>query len=176
LQSVNSDLEYAIDHLPTTLVRGRARKPAAQALKARVALHEYYITQNTAFLTQAISQATDVINHGMLELETNYASLYNREPNKESIFEVAFNDQDRTLIARYFAHTSLAGRYEFAPTDNYLSVFDSDDTRKVASVAMAGNAPYGIKSMMWLREPIPFMYCVLPKCTSSGQRQPHCFN
>ncbi len=145
LQSVNSDLDFAIAHLPATLVRGRARKPAAQALKARVALHQYYITQNATFLTQAIDDASDVINHASLELETNYVSLFNREPNKESIFEVAFNDQDRTLIARYFAHTSLAGRYEFAPAANYLNAFTEDDLRKEASIALAGNAPYGIK-------------------------------
>jgi hypothetical protein len=145
LQAVNSDLDFAIDNLPSSLTRGRAKQPAAMALKARVALHQYYITQNTAFLDQAIANATTVINHPTLELEPNYATLFNGEPNKESIFEVSYNEQDRNLIARYFAHTSLAGRYEFAPTEFYMNSFDQNDLRKDISVAMAGTAPYAIK-------------------------------
>jgi hypothetical protein len=70
------------------LIRGRASKPAAQALKARVALHQYYITDNNAFLLQAIDMATQVIDHPGLQLVPNYATLFNveNENNSESIF------------------------------------------------------------------------------------------
>lgn len=146
LLSVNSDLTFAIDHLPSAIVRGRASRPAAQALKARVALHQYYITNTTSYLDEAIAYATDVINLPTLDIEPSYATLFARVANKESIFEIAYNEQDRNLTARYFAHTSIPGRYEFKPSDAYLNSFDAGDARKNISVAYAGSAPYIIKS------------------------------
>ncbi len=145
LTVVNNDLDFAIAHLSESMTRGRASRPAAQALKARVALHQYYITDNAEFLNIAIQHASDVIEHPALAIEPDYARLFSQEATSESIFEVAFNEQDRNLIARYFAHTSLAGRYEFAPTEFYLNSFDPDDLRKDVSVTMAGTAPYAIK-------------------------------
>ena len=143
---IHDDLQFAMDNISPAIVRGRASQPAAQALKARVALHQYYITLNTSYLNEAIDHSTAVINNPALDLEPDYAKLYSLEPTIESIFEVAYNDQDRNLTARYFAHTSLAGRYEFAPTSFYLNSFDDADKRKDISVAMAGSAPYVIKS------------------------------
>ncbi len=144
---VNDDLNYAIENLSDAIIRGRASGTAARALKARVALHQYYLTQNQNFLTQAVDQATAVINQPGLQLVTDYATLFNveSESNSEAIFQVVYNDQDRNLTARYFAHTSVEGRYEFAPTTFYLSSFDSDDVRNDASVKMAGTAPYAVK-------------------------------
>ncbi|TVQ92275.1 MAG: RagB/SusD family nutrient uptake outer membrane protein [Bacteroidetes bacterium] len=145
LQIVNDDLDFAMQYLPPDPIRGRASRPAATALKARVALHQYFITENPNFLVLAEALATEVIDHPSLELETNYANLYTQEPTSESIFEVSYNEQDRNLIARYFAHTSLAGRYEFAPTDFYMNSFHPDDLRKDISIDMAGNNPYVVK-------------------------------
>lgn len=138
---VNSDLDYAMEHLPSTILKARASQAAAQALKARVLLHQYYITQSNALLEQAVDCATAVIDHPSLGLETDYASLFSGEPNTESIFELVYSEQDRNLIARYFAHTSLNGRYEFAPTSAYLSAFDPDDVRDTI-IKYAGSVPY----------------------------------
>jgi starch-binding outer membrane protein, SusD/RagB family len=144
---VNDDLDYAIEYLSASLIPGRASKPAAQALKARVALHQYYITGNNAFLTKAIDMATEVIDHPSFTLVPDYATLFNveNEGNSESVFQISFNDQDRNLTARYFAHTSVEGRYEFSPTTSYLNSFAEDDVRKDISISMAGNAPYVLK-------------------------------
>lgn len=148
LTLINRDLDDAIAGLPSVIVRGRVAKPAAQALKARVALHQYYITQSTPFLDQAIENATQVINHPGLQLEPDYATLFNVEVenNSEAIFQIVYNDQDRNLIARYFAHTSVEGRYEFSPTPFYLTSFHPDDVRKDISVKIAGTAPYAVKA------------------------------
>lgn len=142
---VNDDLDFAMQYLQTNPIRGRASKPAAVALKARIALHQYFITENINFLTLAKALATEVIDNPSLELETDYANLYSLEPTTESIFEVSYNEQDRNLIARYFAHTSLAGRYEFAPTEFYLNSFDPDDVRKDITIDLAGTDPYIVK-------------------------------
>lgn len=146
LQIINSDLIFAIEHLNPSLQEGRASSPAAMALKARVALHQYYITLNTSFLDEAIALATDVINIPGLILEPDYETLFSREPNSEAIFAIAFNEQDRNLIARFFAHTSIAGgRYEFKPTPAYINSFDEQDVRKDISLNMAGSFPYVVK-------------------------------
>ncbi len=142
---VNSDLEFAMEYLPNTITRGRASKPAAHALKARVALHQYYITQNTQFLQQAIDHATLVIDHEELEIEPDFATLFQNTPNSESVFEVAYNEQDRNIIARYYAHTALAGRYEFVPTETYLDGFADGDVRLNISVDSVGSEPYAVK-------------------------------
>lgn len=148
LTLINRDLDDAIAGLPSAIVRGRVSKSAAQALKARVALHQYYITQSAPFLDQAIENATQVINHPGLQLEPDYATLFNVEVenNSEAIFQIVYNDQDRNLIARYFAHTSVEGRYEFSPTPFYLTSFHPDDVRKDISVKIAGTAPYAVKA------------------------------
>lgn len=147
LQLVNTDLDFAIDNLPNVIIRGRASKPAAKALKARIALHQYYMTQLPGFLVQAVDYASDVIDHPGLMLVPDYATLFNVEVenNSEAIFQVVYNDQDRNLTARYFAHTSKEGRYEFAPTSFYLNSFEPDDLRKDISVKTAGSDPYAVK-------------------------------
>lgn len=145
LLQINSDLDFAIDHMSAVIVRGRASKAAAQALKARVALHQYYITNQSTFLTTAKNNASAVISNYGLLLEPSYAMLFTGAPNRESIFEVEFNEQDWNRLAQYFFYTSISGRYEFAPTDSYLNSFTSGDVRKNAVIRQYGNFPYVYK-------------------------------
>jgi starch-binding outer membrane protein, SusD/RagB family len=145
LAQINSDLEFAIQHMPSAIIRGRASKPAAQGLKARVALHQYFLTNQTAFLETAKINATAVINHPNLVIEPNYSILFSGVANRESIFEIEFNEQDWNRIAQYFFYTSISGRYEFAPTDFYLNSFAASDVRKDISIEYYGVNPYVYK-------------------------------
>lgn len=145
LQQINGDLDFAIEHMTTPIMRGRASKVAAQALKARVALHQYYITNQNSFLTTARENANTVINNYGLLLEPSYAILFTGAANKESIFEVEFNEQDWNRLAQYFFYTTISGRYEFAPTNSYLNSFSTGDMRKDAVIRHYGNFPYVYK-------------------------------
>ena len=145
LNLVNTDLDFAIEHLSADIIRGRASRPAAQALKARVSLHQYALNGQTAHLDDAKTHATAVINHPSLQLETNYAVLFSGESNRESIFEVEFNEQDRNRYAEYFFHTSMSGRYEFAPTQDFIDSFAPDDIRRDVIIGMAAGNPYANK-------------------------------
>lgn len=145
LAQVNTDLDFAIQHMVTTIVRGRASKAAAQALKSRVALHQYYLTNQISFLETAKSNAGNVIASYNLSLLLSYSDLFTGLPNNESIFELEYNEQDGNRLAQYFFHTNLSGRYEFSPTDDYLNSFTSEDVRKNASVKMSGAFPYVFK-------------------------------
>jgi len=82
---INSDLEYAVLHLPVNQVYPKATKGAALALKARV--HLYFSEWNDVLtLTKAI------IDFKKYELFSDYSKLFleESEENNESIFAVAF--------------------------------------------------------------------------------------
>ena len=145
LQQVETDLAFATEHLPDNIIRGRATRPAAQALKARVSLHKYFINNNNAFLDEAVNYASAVIAHPNLQLESDFATLFMGGNNSESIFEIEFNEQDRNRYAEYFFHTSMSGRYEFSPPAEFIANFTDNDLRKDASIQMAGTNPYGNK-------------------------------
>jgi len=145
LKQINSDLDFAILYMPAAIVRGRASKPAAQALKARVALHQYYITSQVEHLQTAITNASAVISHPNLIIEPNYGILFSGLPNQESIFEIDFNEQDANRLAQYFFYTSISGRYEFAPTEFYINSFAPNDVRRDVSINFFGANPYVFK-------------------------------
>lgn len=124
---VANELEDAAGLINNTMP-GRASEAAAKALLSRVYL--YIEDYENAWL-----YANDVIENYSYVLEGAYANLYSLEHSTESIFEIDFNDQDGNRLAQYFAPTSLGGRYEFAPTEDIISAFQSSDDRKNASLS-----------------------------------------
>ncbi|MEE4176126.1 MAG: RagB/SusD family nutrient uptake outer membrane protein [Bacteroides sp.] len=145
LSQINTDLDFAISHLASEIITGRASSVAARGLKARVALHQYYLTSDQTFLTTAKENASAVIDNPNLEIEPDYSILFSGVANRESIFEIDFNEQDWNRMAQYFFYTSLSGRYEFAPTEFYLNSFAPDDVRKDISIEYYGANPYVYK-------------------------------
>ncbi len=144
-QAVYDDLEFAAENIRENIVRGKTSKAAVLALMARVKLFHYSITGDTGMLEDAVALATEVIDDFGLMLEPDFATLFNGNPNSESIFEVNFGEQDRNRFAEYFFPTSLSGRREFAPTEKLFDAFSENDARRDASIALDGNNLYGIK-------------------------------
>ena len=144
-QAVYDDLEFAAENIRENIVRGKTSKAAVLGLLARVKLYHHSITGNAALLEDAVALATEVIDDFGLTLEPDFATLFNGNPNSESIFEVNFGEQDRNRFAEYFFPTSLSGRREFAPTEKLFDAFSENDTRRDASIALDGNNLYGIK-------------------------------
>ncbi len=139
------DLEFAENNIRENIVRGKASKPAVLALKARVSLYDYANTQNLAMLEAARDAAATLINHPSLELEHDFARLFDGNPNSESIFEVNFGEQDRNRLAEYFFPTALSGRREFAPTEALYDAYHDDDVRRDISITKDGENLYGFK-------------------------------
>ena len=144
-ESVDNDLAYAAEHIRENIVRGKASKAAAHALMARVKLYEYAKTNDSKLLEDADSLATLVLENYGLNLEPDYARLFDGNPNNESIFEVNFGEQDRNRFAEYFFPTALSGRREFSPTDDLYNAFHDDDVRRDVSIASDGDNIYGFK-------------------------------
>ena len=91
-----ADLQAAIPNLPldySAAERGRATKGAAQALLARVYMHQGKYSEASALFTQIISS-------GKYSLVPNYLDNFTdtNENNAESLFEVQFtNENDKRL-------------------------------------------------------------------------------
>ncbi len=139
------DLEFAGEHIREQIIRGKASKAAVKALTARVALYSYQYSTDQSMLNRAIEMAGNLLNHPSLQLEANFARLFDGNPNSESIFEVNFGEQDRNRFAEYFFPTALSGRREFSPTEDLYDAFHEDDVRRDVSIAMDGNNLYGFK-------------------------------
>ncbi len=137
LDFVKNELEFAKDRITQTSPK-RANKSAAKALLARLHL---FVGNNT----QAIEYANDVITNSGKVLAQNYESLFTPEISSESIFEIDFTAQDENRLAQYFFPSSLAGRYEVAPTEDFVGAYDDNDARRAVTIDDSGANPYCIK-------------------------------
>ncbi len=141
-EAVWDDIEASEGLISSEIITGRASMAALLALKARANLYYYYINGDQSYLITAVDAATFVINDFGLELEPEFQVLFNGSENSESIFEIEFNEQDRSLMAQYFFPTDLSGRYEFSPTQSVIDNYDPDDERLEVSIAYNGEEPY----------------------------------
>ena len=145
-QRVIDDLKEAEQLLPASMPVGHASSYSATALLARALLAQFHHTGDADFADQAIAKATKVISEGGYSLLSNYADLYQPDPNAESIFEVVFDAQNSNRLAQYFFPRSLTGRYEISPTDEFMASYEEGDLRKDASIALdVENNHYVIK-------------------------------
>ena len=134
-----ADLTFAESHLdPATSTKTRATKYAATALLARVYLYQ----KNYAL---AYAKADDVILHGGYTLLPDYASVFSSDGSAETIFEVEFNQLDRTRIAEFNFPKTLNGRAEVKVDPALLSAYLPDDERKAVSTAASGTYVYAKK-------------------------------
>lgn len=137
LAFVEAELEFAKERITLTSPT-RATKAAAKALLARLHL---FVGNNQ----QAINYATDVIENSGKTLAADYESLFGPDISIESIFEISFSAQDENRLAQYFFPSSLAGRYEVAPTNGMIEAYDDNDVRKAVTIDNSGANPYCIK-------------------------------
>jgi hypothetical protein len=138
-----NDLRYALQYIGVnTTVPVKASRYAAKALLARVYLHRYALSQNTADLDSAIVESTEVIESGAFQMAKTFGELFPANKNKESIFELAFNAQDMNRLAQYLLPGSLFGRKELSPTENIDSAYTGADARKSVTIRRDGTALY----------------------------------
>jgi hypothetical protein len=133
-----SDLNAAESKLPlpSAMPEGRANSFRATALLARVYLTRFHAENNDEYALLAANKADQVIEQGGFSLVSSFAALYEGADNSEQIFQIAFSAQDKNRLAEYFYPTSLAGRYEVAPSEVlYLGFEPADSIRLAVSIA-----------------------------------------
>lgn len=141
-----SDLSLAKTKLSKTKVAGRSDYYSASSLLAKVYLAKFFLGNDQATATLAISEAGNIISQGGYTLSGNYADLFTTATSPESVFEVVYDLQNYNRLAQYYYPRSLIGRYEISPTTAFIQSFETDDQRLAASVAYdEKNLPYGIK-------------------------------
>ena len=123
--------------LPSAAPEGKANSFSAAALLARVYLTRFHDENNNEFALLAANKADQVIEQGGFSLVSSYPDLYEgTADNSERIFQIVFSAQDKNRLAEYFYPTSLAGRYEVAPSESLAQAFDpADSIRLAASIA-----------------------------------------
>jgi starch-binding outer membrane protein, SusD/RagB family len=148
MNQIISDLVSARQKLSDNGITGRADTCAADAMLARIYLAQFHLTNDPQYADKAIEKASVVINNPEFSLAPSFSDLFNLEaPNTtEPIFEVVFDAQNSNRLAQYFMTVDLNGRYEVAPSDDYIQSFEEGDVRLDASVAYDDvNKPYVIK-------------------------------
>lgn len=146
-QQVFDDILLAEQNMNASgsFVSAKASYPAVLALKAKVNLYYYSITNNKSYLDTAIEAASNVINDFGFSLENDFAFLFSGNNNSETIFEVDFNEQDRNRMAEYFFPTNLSGRHEFTPHKLLYNAFIENDARKDASIGINQADTFALK-------------------------------
>lgn len=126
LQAINEDIEFAITNLPAAIGnRSRVSRPAANALKARLALRnrDYAGAAAAAALVPALT------------LPASYESIFRDKNSSESIWELAFDPTDTNQLAFFYLPSANGGRTEVAYTTALQSAHEANDQR------LAVNAP-----------------------------------
>jgi starch-binding outer membrane protein, SusD/RagB family len=119
--------------LPSEMPEGRANSFSATALLARVYLTRFHAEDKDEYAQLAVGKADQVIGEGGFSMVSPYGALYEGSDNGERIFQIAFSAQDKNRLAEYFIPTSLAGRYEVAPSESLAQAFDPADSIRLAA-------------------------------------------
>ena len=93
----------------------------------------------------AYAKADDVIQHGGYVLLPDFATVFSGDGSAETIFEVEFNELDRTRIAEFNFPKTLNGRAEVKADPGLVATYTSSDERLATSIAYNGTYAYAKK-------------------------------
>ncbi len=147
---VIDDLTIAEEKLPASVEPGRASSFSAAALLARVYLTRFHLSGIQDNAAKAIEKAKKVIDEGGFTLAPSYADLFSGS-NSELIFQVVFDAQNYNRLAQNFLPISLKGLYIIAPSQDYMTCYDSVDSVRFMNSALTDslNKPYATNTATW---------------------------
>lgn len=126
LTAINADIEFAIANLPASVGnRARLSRPAANALKARLAL------RNRDYAAAAAAAA----EVPAFTLATNYEAIFRDKNSTESIWELAFDPTDANQLAFFYFPSANGGRTEVAFTTSLQQAHETGDLRLPVNAA-----------------------------------------
>jgi starch-binding outer membrane protein, SusD/RagB family len=130
LDTIKSDIEYAINYLPKSTNSARATWGAAMSLKA----HVYAWTREYSVTSDATERIISSNLYNLVSKE-NYSDIFEKENSTESIFELQFNfasNQETNGISDLFMAQPYRNFIEprFQPSDYLLNSFEPEDIRE----------------------------------------------
>lgn len=142
-----TDLNAAKAKLSTSKTAGKANSYSASAMLARVYMSKFFDLSDAASAGLAKDEATRLISEGGYSIDPSFGGLFSTATaSTESIFEVVYDLQNYNRLAQYFYTRNLIGRYEVAPTPDFIQSFETEDLRLASTVAYdEANLPYCIK-------------------------------
>ena len=162
--SIVSDLQFAIDHLPikSQAVTGHVTKGAAQAMLAKVYMYRQQWPK--------VQELTDaVIASGQYSLVSDYATIWRQigDNNNESIFEIQtgnFNNNNFKIDNYTVSQGPRSGGkggwddlgYGFNnPTPDLINAYEPNDARKAATIIFIDNTGTHKGTTLWDGRRIP---------------------
>jgi hypothetical protein len=129
LDTIKSDIEYAINYLPQSSNPTRATWGAAMSLKA----HVYAWTGEYSVTSDAIELIISSNLYSLVSKE-NYSDIFEKENSSESIFELQFDfasNKETNGISDLFMALPYRSFIEprFQPSDYLLNSYDPEDIR-----------------------------------------------
>lgn len=171
---IDADFKAAIEGLPernqyTADDMGRATKGAARGFAARVIMYQLGTDNSNNHTWQEVYDLTDaIVASGQYALTANYAEIFEEEGenNRESVFEVQFNEspvswnQDGDKIGvkvgtsnNIIQNNRKTWGWGFNnPTKSLVAEFEPNDPRKASTVYTEGDIVLGIKQQIALDE------------------------
>ncbi|MET0298956.1 MAG: RagB/SusD family nutrient uptake outer membrane protein [Flavitalea sp.] len=138
---VLADLTKAEELLPEeAAIRNRAQKSAARALRARLHLYQ----KNWE---DAETYASLVIGSTKFELVTPYKSFFTTPfQSRESVFELAFSNNDRNTFWNLWYPSSQGGQYTLKPSADLISKLNNPLVGGSRNAVLAGTGAnvYGV--------------------------------
>ncbi len=144
----SSDAVYAqivkdLQEAEATLGAANANYATVDGWTAKALLARVYLFQGQ--WQKAADKALEVMN-GPFTLAPSPSALYEGKGSSESIWELAYSNQDANALA-FFAYPSGAGgRWEYAPTAEFMASVPDNDLRKEYLFAKikVGNTTYDV--------------------------------
>lgn len=154
--SIEADLQYAVNHLPVVNGTGHAAKGAAQGMLAKVYMYQKQ-WQQVFDLTNA------VINSGVYSLDTSYAVLFRQagDNSPECIFEIETGEFNNTnlgipnyTVAQGPRVGGLGGWDDLGwgfddPTTTLVNSYEPGDRRKNATIIFIDNSGTHVGTILW---------------------------
>lgn len=138
---VLADLKKAEELLPENgIVRNRARKSTARALRARLHLYR-------GEWQEAITYATQVIGNPQYELVKPYKTFFTAPfLSKESVFELTFSPSDRNGFWSSWYPSSSGGSFTLKPSATFVAQVSEGGKggARKSLIAGSGNTTYGV--------------------------------
>ena len=144
---IEADLIYAGTNLPATLPlaeQGRATKGAADGILAKAYLYQ-------GKWAEAKSQCETVINSGIYSLVPNYADIFtsSQQWGSEVVYSLHmiedldgnWGEHEGSWLSVWFGDRDMGWGYGFkCPTEDFVSAFEPNDSRREASVVFDGES------------------------------------
>lgn len=140
---INADLDKAIAALPATYAgaagKGRATKPAALAMKAKVALYQQKWADAASFAQQANTNSQGA---AIFSLVPKFTDLFEAKNTSESIWELQHDPTNQNALAFFLLSTARGGRNEVRPSTSLTTSYTVTDARAILTTSFDSKIKY----------------------------------